>query len=167
MSNDKGSYSDFSAVYTFSKDSQIVGDFLEELDAATTFDVAILIQAKEIQMRFSEEFSNTVVRLGGLHSALNFQSLLGKKFRFYVLALGNIKVYGLMIFITLSFLMIFNNLTFAGTKQSGVQFVFGVNFLFGVHFVNGVQFPASFVTIRDSSETMQKKNDEFFNWIKK
>ena len=103
LSHDKGSYTVFSTVYTFSKDAQIVGDFLEELDAVTTFDVAILIQAKEIQMNFSEEFSNTVVRLGGLHSALNFLSLLGKKFHFYLSALGNIYVYGLMIFITLSF----------------------------------------------------------------
>ena len=80
-------------MYTFSKDAQTVGDFLEELDAATTFDVVTLIQAKEIQMKFFEEFSNTMVRLGGVHSALNFLSLLGKKFRFYVSALGNIKVY--------------------------------------------------------------------------
>ena len=63
LSHDKGSYTDFSTVHTFSKDAQIVGDFLEELDAVTTFYVAIFIQAKEIQMTFSEEFSNTVVRL--------------------------------------------------------------------------------------------------------
>ena len=103
LSRDKGSSTDFSTVYTFSKDAQIFGDFLEELDPATTFDVAIFIQAKETQMTFSEEFSNTAVCLGYLHSALNFLSLLGKKFRFYVSAFGNIKVYGLMIFITLSF----------------------------------------------------------------
>ena len=107
VSHDKGSYTDFRTVYTFSKDAQIVGDFLEELDAVTTFYVAIFIQEKEIQMKLSEEFSNTVVRLGGLHSALNFLSLLGKKFRFYVSAFGNIFVFGLMIFITLSFFNIF------------------------------------------------------------
>ena len=74
-------------MYTFSKDAQIVGDFLEELDAVTTFYVAIFIQAKEFQMKFSEKFSNTVVRLGGLHSALNFLSLLGKNFLFIYLLL--------------------------------------------------------------------------------
>ena len=77
-------------MYTFSKDAQIVGDFLEELNSVTTFNVAILIEEKEIQVKYSEEFSNTVVRLGGLHSALDFLSLLGKKFRFYVSALANI-----------------------------------------------------------------------------
>ena len=41
--------------------------------------------------------------------------------------------------------MIFNNLTFEGTKQSGVKFV------------NGIQFRRSFVNIRDWSETIQKK----------
>ena len=38
-------------------------------------------------------------------------------------ALGNISVYALVIFITLSVLMIFSNLTFRDTKQSGVQLV--------------------------------------------
>ena len=47
--------------------------------------------------------------------------------------------------------MIFNNLTFAGTKQSGVQFVLGAQF------VNGIQFRRSFVNIRDWSETIKKK----------
>ena len=31
-------------------------------------------------MKFPEELSNTVIRLGGFHIALNFFSLLGKKF---------------------------------------------------------------------------------------
>ena len=50
-------------------------------DAVITFDLAIYIQVKQIQVKFPEEFSNTVVRLGGFHIALNYLSLLGKKLR--------------------------------------------------------------------------------------
>ena len=45
-----------------------------------TFDLAIYSKAKEIQWRFPDEFSIVVVRMGGFHIALNFLSLLGKKF---------------------------------------------------------------------------------------
>ena len=38
------------------------------------------MKAKQIQMKFPEEFSDTVIWLGGFHIALNFFSLLGKKF---------------------------------------------------------------------------------------
>ena len=89
---------------TVSNDAQVVGVVLGKLDAVTMSEVAIFIQAKEIQLKFSEELSKTVVRLGGLYSALNFLSLLGKKFRIHVLALGNIPVHGFIIFITLSVL---------------------------------------------------------------
>ena len=44
------------------------------------FDLAIYSKAKEIQWRFSDEFSIVVVRMGGFYIALNFLSLLGKKF---------------------------------------------------------------------------------------
>ena len=77
-------------MYTFSKDARIVCDFLEELDSVTTFNAAIVIEEKEIQMKLSEQFSNALVRPGGLHSSLDILSLLGKKFRFYVSALENI-----------------------------------------------------------------------------
>ena len=103
-------------------------------------------------MKFHEEFSNTVVRPGGLHSALNYLSSLGKKFRFYVLALGNISVYGLIIFMKITFfLMIFNKSIFPDTKQSGVQFVLRIQS------VNRIPIWRSFVTIKDSSETIRKK----------
>ena len=91
---------DFNTVYTVLKHAKIVSDVLKQHDTATTTDIAIFIQVKQIQKKFSEEFSNTVIRPGGLYSALNYLSSLGKKFRFYVLALGNISVYGLMIDIT-------------------------------------------------------------------
>ena len=98
----KDSYTDFTTVYTVSKNTQIAGDVLEQLDAVTMSEVAIFIQPKETQLKFSEELSNTVVRLGGLHTALSFLFLLGNKFRSYASALGSISIYGFMIFSTLS-----------------------------------------------------------------
>ena len=63
--------------------------------------------------------------------------------------LGNISVYAVVIFITLSVLMIFSNLTFLDTKQSEVQV------LLKIQGVLGVQIRKSFVTIRDWSEKIQ------------
>ena len=76
-------------------------------------------------------------------------AFVGKKCRFFVLALGNISVYALVIFITLSVLMIFSNLTFLDTKQSGVQVVLEFQR------VLGVKIRKSFVSIRDWSEKIQ------------
>ena len=78
-----------------------------------------------------------------------YLSLVGKKCRFLLSALGNISVYALVILITLSVLMIYSNLTFLDTKQSGVQVVFEIQR------VLGVQMRKSFVTIRDWSKKMQ------------
>ena len=47
-------------------------------------------------------------------------------------ALGNISVYALVIFITVSVLNIFTNLTFLDRKQSGVQLVLGIQRVLGV-----------------------------------
>ena len=69
--------SDFNTVYIVLKHGKIISHLLKQHDAATTSDVAIFIQVKEIQMKFHEEFYNTVVRPGGLHSALNYLSSLG------------------------------------------------------------------------------------------
>ena len=80
------------------------------------------------------------------HRTELYLSLLGKKSRFFVSALGNISVYALVILITLSVLMIFSNLTFPDTKQSGVQLVLEIQR------VLGFQIRRSFVTIRDWSE---------------
>ena len=63
--------------------------------------------------------------------------------------LGNISVYALVIFITLSLLMIFSNLTFLDTEESGVQLVVEIQR------VLGIQNRKSFVTIRDWSEKIQ------------
>ena len=63
--------------------------------------------------------------------------------------LGIISVYALVIFISLSVLMIFSNLTFLDKEQSGVQLVVEIQR------VLGVQIRKSFVTIRDWSEKIQ------------
>ena len=63
--------------------------------------------------------------------------------------LGNISVYALVIFITLSVLGIFSNLTFQDTEQPGVQLVLDIQR------VLGVKIRKSFVTIRDWSEKIQ------------
>ena len=63
--------------------------------------------------------------------------------------LENISVYALVIFITLSVLMTFSNLTFLDTEQSGVQLVVEIQR------VLGVKIRKSFVTIRDWSEKIQ------------
>ena len=63
--------------------------------------------------------------------------------------LGNISVHALVIFITLSVLMIFSNLTFLDTKLSGVQLFFEIQRALGV------EIRRSFVTIRDWSEKIE------------
>ena len=84
---------------------------------------------------------------------------MGKKCRFFVSVLGNILVYALVIFITLSILMIFSNLTFLDTKQSGVQLVLKIQRVVSVH-------PRRlFVTIRDWREKYSKKPRSFSNEV--
>ena len=61
---------------------------------------------------------------------------MGKKCRFFLSVLGNISVYALVIYITLSVLMIFRNLTFLDTKQSGVQLVLEIQRVLGVQIKN-------------------------------
>ena len=76
----EGSSTELSTVYTVMKHAQKICASLGQVDTVITFDLAIYVKAKQIQMKFPEEFSDTVIRLGGFHIALNFLSLLGKKF---------------------------------------------------------------------------------------
>ena len=76
----KGSSTEFSTVYTVMKHAQKMCTNLGQVDTVITFDLAIYTKAKQIQMKFPEELSGTVIRLGGFHIALNFLSLLGKMF---------------------------------------------------------------------------------------
>ena len=79
--------------------------------------IGIFIQRKLIPIKFSEEFSNTVLCLCELHIALNYTCLWWvRSVDFFLWVLGNISVYVLVIFITLSVLLIFRNLTFLDTK---------------------------------------------------
>ena len=56
--------------------------------------------------------------------------------------------------------MIFSNLTFLDTKQSGVQLVLKILRILGV------QFRKSFVTIRDWRERYSKKTEKFLKLSK-
>ena len=76
----EGASTEFSTVYTVLKHAQKISASLGQADSVITFDLAIYTKAKQIQVKFPDEFSDTVIRLGGFHIALNFLSLLGKKF---------------------------------------------------------------------------------------
>ena len=68
----EGSSGEFSTIYTVMKHAQNICSNLGQLDTVITFD---------LQMKFPDEFSDTVIRLGGFHIALNYLSLLGNKFQ--------------------------------------------------------------------------------------
>ena len=104
---------------------------------------------------FRRIFKHRALSLKITHRTELYLSLVGKKCRFFVLVLGNISVYALVIFITLSVLMIFSNLTFLDTKQSGVQL------LLKIQRVLGVQTRRLLVTIREWSEKIQQKSEKF------
>ena len=75
-----GSASEFSTIFMLMKVSQEVARRLQQDDSVITLDLAIYMKAKQIQLKFPEEFKNTVIRMGGFHIALNYLSLLGKKY---------------------------------------------------------------------------------------
>ena len=75
-----GSPTEYSTVYTVLKTVQAMTKSLDQRNSVVTFDLAIYTKAKEIQWRYPEEFENLVVRMGGFHIALNFLSVIGKKF---------------------------------------------------------------------------------------
>eukprot|EP00058_Branchiostoma_floridae_P009808 XP_002595296.1 hypothetical protein BRAFLDRAFT_128105 [Branchiostoma floridae] len=77
----QGSPTEYSTVYTVMKQVQAMMKHLDQEDSVITFDLAIYSMAKEIQWRLPEEFSDTVIRLGGFHIALNYLSLLGKQYK--------------------------------------------------------------------------------------
>ncbi|CAB4021897.1 Hypothetical predicted protein [Paramuricea clavata] len=61
--------------------AQNICSSLQQRDMVITFDLAIYAKAKQIQWKFPEEFSDTVIRMGGFHIALNFLAVLGKKYQ--------------------------------------------------------------------------------------
>ena len=75
-----GSSTDFSTVCTDMKHAQKISSSIGQSDSVITFDLAIYTKAKQVQWRCPEELSDTVIRMGGFHIALNFLSLIGKKY---------------------------------------------------------------------------------------
>ena len=76
-----GSSTELSTVYTVMKKAQNICSSLQQRDMVITFDLAIYVKAKQIQWKFPQEFSGTVIRMGGFHIALNFLAVLGKKYQ--------------------------------------------------------------------------------------
>ena len=72
--------SNFSTLYTLMKLGQKICNSMGQRDCVITFDLALYAKAKHLQMKYPEEFKNTVIRMGGFHIALNYLSLLGKKY---------------------------------------------------------------------------------------
>jgi hypothetical protein len=75
-----GSSAEFSTIYTVMKHAQKVSARMGQQDTVITFELAVYIKAKQIQLRSPDEFSDTVIRMGGFHIALNFLSVIGKKY---------------------------------------------------------------------------------------
>ena len=75
-----GSLTKYRTVYTVLKTVQSMMKSLEQRHSVVTFDLAIYTKAKEIQSPRPVEFENLIVRMGGFHNALNFLSVIGKKF---------------------------------------------------------------------------------------
>ena len=76
-----GSPTEFSTVCTALKTVQTMMVTLGQRHSVVTFDLAIYIKAKESQWRFPDEFKETIIRMGGFHIALNFLTVIGKKFQ--------------------------------------------------------------------------------------
>ena len=71
-----GSPTEYSTIYTVLKTVQEMSKQLHQNTAVITFDLAIYSKAKEIQLRYPEEFQHLVIRLGGFHIALNYLALI-------------------------------------------------------------------------------------------
>lgn len=71
---------EYSTVYTVMKTVQNMMKVLHQQYTVITFDEAIYCKAKEIQWRSPQEFKDTVLRLGGFHTALTFIAVIGKRY---------------------------------------------------------------------------------------
>ena len=65
------SSTEFSTVDTVMKHAQQISLSVGQLESVITFDLAIYVKAKQIQLKFPDEFSETILRLGGFHIARN------------------------------------------------------------------------------------------------
>lgn len=75
-----GPATEYSTIYTVMKAVQDMSVSLGQTNSVVTFDLAIYTKAKEIQWRRPDEFQNLTIPMGGFHIALNFLSVIGKKF---------------------------------------------------------------------------------------
>jgi hypothetical protein len=80
----EGSSGEFSTIYTVMKHAQKICSNLGQLDTVITFDLAIYMKAKQIQMKFPDEFSDTVIRLGGFTLRSITFHCLARSFRILV-----------------------------------------------------------------------------------
>ena len=70
----------YSVVYSITKTVQKIISKTSQVNTVITFDEAIYCKAKEIQWRFSDEFADTVIRMGGFHIAMTFLAVIGKTY---------------------------------------------------------------------------------------
>ncbi|PFX14895.1 Uncharacterized protein K02A2.6 [Stylophora pistillata] len=68
--------SNFSTLYTLMKLAQKICESMGQRDSVITFDLDLYAKAKQLQMKYPNEFKNTVIRMGGFHIALNYLAVL-------------------------------------------------------------------------------------------
>ena len=68
--------SNFSTLYTLMKLAQKICDTMGQHDSVITFDLALYAKAKQLQMKYPEEFKNTVIRMGDSTLPLTFSLCL-------------------------------------------------------------------------------------------
>ena len=56
--------------------AQKICDTMGQHDSVITFDIALYAKAKQLQMKYPEEFKNTVIRMGGSTLPLTFSLCL-------------------------------------------------------------------------------------------
>ena len=112
----KGSCTEFTAVYTVLKLEKKLSDVLKSRMFQSRLYCHLFPRKKNSNEVFRRIFKHRALPLRISHCTELHLSLVGKKCLFFVSALGNISVYALVIFITLSVLIIFSNLTFLDTK---------------------------------------------------
>ena len=59
---------------------QNICDTMGQCESVITFDLALYAKAEQLQMKYTGEFKNTVIRMGGFPIALNYLSLFRRKY---------------------------------------------------------------------------------------
>ena len=71
---------EYSTIYTVMTILQKQMERLSQENSVIRFDKNIYAKAKEIQWRRPDEFKKLIIRMGGFHIALNFLSVIGKRY---------------------------------------------------------------------------------------